>query len=222
MKKFSLLSIGVFTALFVCAAASADDLMPAPYRGLPNSFFAEFDRGDPIGPLEKVGEFFGPGGFPPYQGDPDGPSGPVQPGGGAQIIGMMQFTQPDGQKYDIFVPNVVDDLPLKLIQVQITYSVPQGQQPGPSRVDIVDGNPIDGGFIDITAQQVFTPTGPNDPTVFYEKWTGEIRPNPDWETIQVDVPGRLDQVVIDTISIPEPTSLALLGIGALLVVSRRR
>ncbi|MFN3165928.1 MAG: PEP-CTERM sorting domain-containing protein [Phycisphaeraceae bacterium] len=196
--------------------------MPAPYRGQPNSFTTEFDRSDPIAPLEKIGESFGPGGFPPYQGDPDGPSGPVQPGGGAQIIGMMQFTQPDGQKYDIFVPNVIDNLPLKLIQVQITYSVPQGQQPGPSRVEIVDADPFAGGFIDITAQQVFTPTGPNDPTVFYEKWNGVIEPNPDWEVIQVEVPGRLDQVVIDTISIPEPTSLALVGIGALVVARRRR
>ena len=223
--------MNIFLRLFVGVALGtgmlagdllADDLMPPPWRGLPNSYFSEFDRADDISPLEKVQEQFGPGGFPPYEGDPDGPSGPIQPGEGAQIIGMMQFTQPDGQKYDIFYPNVVDDLPLKLTQIQITYSVPQGQQPGPSRIDILNADPFDGGFIDIVDQQVFTPSGTNDPTVFYEKWAGEIIPNPDWEIFQIQVPGRLDQVVVDTISIPEPSTITSVLLSALALFGIRR
>jgi len=212
-----------FTCMLSVSAYA--DLMPAAYRGQPNSFYAEFNRADEISPLELTDQSFGPGGYPPYVADPDGPTGPIQPGGSAQIIDMMQFTQPDGQKYDIFIPNVVDPLPVKLFQIQITYAVPQGQRPGPSMIEILDADPFNFGFVDIAAQQIFTPSGPSDPTVFYEKWVGEIYPNPDWEIFRIQVPGQLDQVVIDTVSVPEPTGTMLIGMGLLATITmlgRRR
>lgn len=208
--------------MLIAAPGYADDLMPPPFRGQPNSIFVEFDRADAISPLERIGQQVAPNSFPLYTGDPDGPTGPIQPGGDAQIIGMMQFTMPDGEKYDIYVPNVVDDLPLKLVQIQITYSVPQGQQPGPSSVGILDAAPFADGFMDSVFQQVITPLG-GEPTIFYEKWSGEIIPNPDWEIFQIQVPGSLDQVVIDTISIGVPTpSAAIAGVGLLGVLAARR
>jgi len=45
-----------------------------------------------------------------------------------------------------------------------------------------------------------------NPNMIWELWLGEIVPNPDYEFIEIEVPGDLRQVVIDTISIPQPTS----------------
>ncbi len=59
-----------------------------------------------------------------------------------------------------------------------------------------------------------------------EDW--QILPNPDFELIQIGIPANvfLSQVVIDTISVPEPSSLVLgsaaLGALALAAVVRRK
>jgi hypothetical protein len=51
-------------------------------------------------------------------------------------------------------------------------------------------------------------------------------PNPPWEDFRLLVfgGGEIDQIVVDTISIPEPSSVVLCGIGLLSVamIARRR
>jgi len=75
-----------------------------------------------------------------------------------------------------------------------------------------------------------------------EAWSFQIRPNPDWEAITLSftapmiinnystqaiggVPIYLmyvDQVVIDTRCVPEPTTIFLLGLGTLALLKKRR
>jgi hypothetical protein len=116
----------------------------------------------------------------------------------------------------------VDREPYKIFDIQITYIAPT-EITGQSSVTVADGAPvtdIDGpGLID---QIVLTPAQQGDPTLIYEHWQGMIFPNPDWEVFHIETPGNLRQVVIDTISIPEPATMALMGAGGLLAVRRRR
>jgi hypothetical protein len=87
-------------ALGLSSAAMADDLQPPPYRGQPNSTYAHFVYQDIAG-LQLVGFNQPGGGDPPYTDDPDG-TGPIQAGGGAQIIFHQPIT-PEGDIYDIYV-----------------------------------------------------------------------------------------------------------------------
>ncbi len=51
-----------------------------------------------------------------------------------------------------------------------------------------------------------------------------VQPNPEKEEIVIEVPycTVVDQIVIDTRCVPEPATLALLGLGGLCLVRRRR
>ena len=48
-----------------------------------------------------------------------------------------------------------------------------------------------------------------------------IEPNPAFEIVRIDGAVMVDEIVIDTICIPEPASLALLGLGGLALMRRR-
>lgn len=58
----------------------------------------------------------------------------------------------------------------------------------------------------------------------FSKW--RIEPNPSWEEIIITSDAAwgsvIDQIVVDTICIPEPMSLALLAIGALMTLRKKR
>lgn len=217
-KMFAWLAVAVIAVGF-SSAAMADDLQPPPYRGQPNSTLVHYIY-DQIQGLQLIGFDQPGGGFPPYTGDPDG-AGPIQPGGAPQII-LDQPITPEGHIYEIYVPNVIDQLPFKMVDVQITYQQPV-ENTWPSVVQIVGGDPI----TDIEQPQIvdafpFQPGGPTGPTYIYEHWMGVIYPNPDWEIIRIEMPGDPVQIVIDTISVPEPTTMALMGAGGLLAIRRRR
>ncbi len=83
------------------------------------------------------------------------------------------------------------------------------------------------GTIPITGQVTYTsPVLPDASGVgAYQYFDLIFKPNPDFERVQITMSPNavLSQVVIDTIStIPEPTTLGLLGIGALGLLRRRR
>jgi len=111
------------------------------------------------------------------------------------------------------VPNWYDQEPLKILRLQVTYS---GEEPGTRLFAFIGGVP--GTSTGVTVEPVgrvadSDPSLPPGMSYFYEDW--RILPNPDWEQVVIDVPSGtfIDQVVIDTISFPEPSSFGLLAVA---------
>ena len=52
----------------------------------------------------------------------------------------------------------------------------------------------------------------------------DLWPNPDWEILTVTLPAEtaIDQIFVDTISIPEPATMSLLALGGLALLRRKR
>jgi len=225
MRKLACLFV---IALFV-APVMADDLFPPGFRGDPlsyhahwdafqngdfNAFYPDFESSVPgpdPGDMLHDG-FFTHLDFAPSEG------WAMAPGGGGFFNAAEDST---------FVANVVnwlDDEPIKFLRIQVTYLD-----------DILNGPPtILGveGFAPVTGGGPYVSTGPVDSfsgpgltpgtEYFYEDWI--IEPNPDWEQIEFFLPQGtiIEQLVIDSVSVPEPATLLLMGCGIATLVHKRR
>lgn len=202
MKHLSLFSLVL--VLSFSAVALADDLNPPAWRGQPGSTWGEwvFSTNNPH---EAPVAGFNPFGNPFMNAQP----------------GFLQQWQPifDGRQgvwplsgvIEVDIPNNPVANPEKWIQVQITWK-PQaaGEVPGIGAHigPIGTPNPFNGA---LKSQQLL-PDG----------WTYSIydivlTPNPSREIVRVDGAIMVDQLVIDTICIPEPLTLSLLAVGGLLL-----
>ena len=201
------------TLAFSSTVGLADDLFPPPWRGLPYTTYAAWDfttSNNPAPPdtgLAIIGDGGGGGPSAIVQGnmhwDPVFNGSWISGGGG----GTMWFQ----------IPNWIDDRPVKLIQIQITHQISTFPFSGISQVSGSDPLGISGIIED---SETTIPLDPFNGLVHRtEQW--RIFPNPDNEWLLMDVPPdmAITQVVIDTWSVPEPSSLllgALAGTGLLL------
>ena len=171
----------------------------------------------------------------PYQ--PDDPNVPLVIGNGGGVptlsYASMGWIPLDGDGglisggtgsfLELYIPNWIDFRPYKQMWIQITFV----------------GNPNNVPYItnmagrDNLASYVYVV--PDPPVLFpIDPFNGvnglglgyTLYPNPDWEVFDIVVPEGvvIDQIVVDTISIPEPASVALLGFGGLALgaFARRR
>lgn len=213
----------VFGALvFMAAPAMADDLYPAPYRGAPLSYTAEWDT-------FTLGDFSA--GISPdseSSTDDDDPNTYLHNAFSTHLdfdaADGWQLTPAQGggiynpARNATFVANVVNWIdwePHKLLRIQVAYS----GGPAPIIVGMDGVFPVTGG-LDSPGTLLGGLSMPS--TYYYEDWI--IVPNPDWEQILFDLPQGtiVEQLVIDTVSLPEPASLSLLALGGLALLRRRR
>lgn len=117
----------------------------------------------------------------------------------------------------INMPNWIDEEPVKYLRLQMTYNGPD--QASTPTVNIVGTDPQ--GCLTTFIGQIdeVTPLGQQ-----YSISMWKIVPNPDSERIIITIPTGLfvDEIVVDTISIPEPATMALMGLGVLGLLRRRK
>lgn len=198
------LSMGLVLALS-WTSAYGDDLNPPDYRGDPLSVYAHWSA-DASGVL-IMDQFSWVD-----DGDPATFLHPLQP--------SIQVPPPTSGIYQFQLPNIVDELPIKYMRVQLTWT---GTTQPPVNVfsEAMDGIQLIPGILTYASGPlVFT-----QPDGGYQYFDFEFRPNPDFERINVQLPpdALLVQVVVDTVStVPEPTTLIFLSAGALAMARRRR
>ncbi len=189
-------------------AAVADDYNPPPWRGEPGTTYARWEFFEPFNPTPPPDEFenpfgppallvnpFGDGWLPDYQGRPG-----VWTLSGEIWVDIYNYPEPN---------------PDKFIWIQLTWA-PMWNEPNPfPRVEetFTPGGPYPGEEID----RQFA--GPEDWQ--YSTFLIELHPNPDFETVHIWGDIYVDELVIDTICVPEPGSLWLLASGVLGFVRRR-
>lgn len=186
----------LLTAAVVLGHAGTSEAALPDYIETPNSLVAEFDWGADAWTLSK---------FAPEDSIYD-------------LADIDPSASDDGLDTTIIVPNFIDDLGLKKLRLIMVFD-----------------EPINGSLVDVsieghdplatTSMQTYGTTYTS--ILHYFDW--EIRPNPDWETITIHgnqtagiVPGNLNFVEVVSVSIPEPGTALLAGLGLLGMVGTRR
>ena len=206
MKKLALMTVAL--AMMVAAPALAEDIYPPDWRGDERSTYQRWEFNDD-NPIPLPDEVMNPFGMPQMVVTPYAPwmpefGDPISRPGVWPLSGMIEVEVPNNQPDEY-----------KLIRVQVTWAE---QQEGSGIEPIITvAIPVQGEVQE--ADRLTTCVGyPWQHTVvdFF------VIPNPEWETISIFGEVNVDEVVIDTICIPEPGTMLLLAVGGVSALLRRR
>lgn len=196
------------TAVILGAGSTAfADLVP-PWRGDDGSTFQQWDfsTNNPTPPPDVV--------YNPYL---DGPKLRVNtPYDWYEVIELGHGVWPLSGEIDVYIPNRQLPLDHKDIWIQLIWKQ-ANFDPDPFLPDqpLIGVTPFDS--MQMSRHDSVDPNGWT-----HSQFKIEIHPNPDaeWITVKGDI--LVDQLIIETYCIPEPATLALLGIGGLMALIRKR
>ena len=202
-----MLSLCTVIVLVLCSGVLADDLdlRPPDWRGHNDSTFElwNFSTSDLMPPPDVVNNRFG---LPILRVNPF--DGQWMPDPGAW---------PLSGEIDVYIPNYPEIRPYKEIWIQLTW-MPVDPNPNPflPNAPVIGVTPFD------TMQMTR-----GDDIDLGNGWTNSLFmvtlwPNPieEWITIKGNI--MVDQLVIDTICVPEPATVIILGIGGVLALKRKK
>ena len=189
------------------SGAEVVDLGQPAWRGQSGTTFQQWDFLEPVTPEQPM--------------DPD--AGWVNPNGSAQLIyypgSTTGWTQdvdrhqgvlPLSGSIQIDIPNFPVQNPYKDIIVQLVWA-PETPRGNPFIDEALTGEVA-------TLVETIQLDGPWQ----YSKYAIHLEPNPDFEQVWISGSIFVDSVIVDTICIPEPATLALVGLGGLLIRKKRR
>jgi hypothetical protein len=194
-----------------------DDFAPPIWRGMPNSVTAVWNFNLEPTDYSNIGADSWtnyPGGYP-LDALYAPPSARVNTNEFIWVgSGAISNKTDSNHSIVLVLPNFIDDLPEKWLAVQMT---------GSTNLEVmgIAGSQMEGGEYKAYSGFKIMEGGP-EPGKRWEEWV--INPNPDRESIFLWIPARsvLDQVVVDTISIPEPSTLVLMLVGVVALPGSRR
>lgn len=210
MKRFILVCMTV-AVVFGCSVASvrADDIYPPPWqRGQTNTTFQDWTFTSNLNPSPADVAFYNPNGtaYANITGTGNSWQQFFDNHNGVWILSGTNSSM------DLGIPNTpYDATRVKYLWTQITWE-PDADQDTP--VVMVNGIPV-------SAFTTYLVGNGNWKQSVYQT---TLVPNPQYEDVVITGSYYLGEVVVDTICIPEPSSLALLALGAisLLYASRKR
>ena len=229
-RRVLLGALCVILSVAVAAPALSEDLHPPNWRGLGGTSWVQWEF------LEEYTE------FPAHPQYDDGylpfgdPTINVIPGPGAgwwskqptYLQGGTDLYDPEGVPGDgwfnlsgeiiVTIPNRPEPLPIKYIWVQLTWS-PQVLGATPLVVETLWG--AKASEIATVALEATGEPAPSDQW-FHSTYQLELMPNPPSEVVNVSGDIMVDELVIDTWCVPEPATMALLGLGLIGVILGRR
>jgi len=207
---------GVLSAIAITAAwagvVGADDLDPPPFRGTPLGIEAHWTPS---------------GGWNTQVYGQETPGATVNPLPPSMIQELAEPTDNapygDGSPiYTITIPNWIDEEPLKIGRIQLTWLGPSSSEPVLMGITGLDGSgPVTGV---VTGHPSIVPHVFTQPDGGATYWDFMIQPNPDMEQFAFNLPAGSDlvQIDVDTASIPEPAAFSLMAtLGTMLIRPRR-
>ena len=219
---FALVLVTVFIGTF---PSYADDLTPPTWRGDPGSTVQEWDfltngTGPTPDPPFEYWEYTPDGTEVTYDNPYGGALARYYPGTGqdwqSELNGRLGVLPLSGAIYlDIWNTPELD--PLKMIKLQVTW-----QPQAPSEVPIINFEHFEPGSEPFEGQVADQSTMPLENGWQHTWFDLIITPNPFFETIRIGGAIDVDQVVVDTICVPEPGSITLLLCGLISLICLRR
>ena len=202
-----ILAFGCVAAVLAAVSTAPADVAAPDYRGDDNSTCQEWDF---LTGSSPSWDYFAPDGT---EGITDNPYDPPL----AQVTGDYVANTGPGPggawsdyTADLFIKNAVELDPdsFKKLRVQATFR---------DTAPVIAVTGTAGGW---TRGASFTVPLTGGWSVLVEDWRGQ--PNPDAERITLTSPGLLSEVIVDTVCIPEPATLALLAAGWVAMRRKRK